>query len=435
MPQPDATTATPGARVRQSWLMRRIRDWRSPATVWLGHWALHAATFIVMLPLMIAGDTIGDLPLYREWASQAISGGSMMGIDEPWVYPLLAWLPIGGAHIVGPVAYLAVWILMTTALNTWALRTLLRSGTRGAVLAGWAWLAAVLALSPVGMLRLEGITAPLVVVALAHLVHRPFFAGVLLAVATWIKVWPAAVIGAAVVLLRSRLTIVVAGASVTAGVALLAVMLGGLDQLTSFLSQQTSRNLQLEAPIATPWVWMAMLDIDDAYVYQNHDIATREVVGPLDGSAMLLSTPLMALTAIVALVVAHRAVRLGHDRFEMLLLASLTIATGLFAWNKVGSPQYMLWLLPIAVVGVAVGGAWWQRMMVALVATGLVTTFIFPIAYMPLVDLQPWAVMLLTVRNVLLIAILAACLARMVSLAGVQVLGEQRPTTRELVRV
>lgn len=399
-------------------LMSRVRRWREPRILWLGFVALHTMAVGVLLPQMIAGDTLGDLPLYREWAMDAFEGRGIVGVDEPWVYPILAWLPMGAANIVGAPAYLALWIAMIIALNALALRALLRTGLPGAAVAGWVWLGTVLVLSPVSFLRLEGVTAPIAIIALCWIGERPRVAGALLALATWIKVWPAAIIAAALITLRTRAAIVRSGILVSAGAALFAVLLGGAGELTSFLQMQTDRALQLEAPIATPWVWLAMLGVDGASVYQNEAIATREVVGPLDGGALLLSTPLMIAVSAAALVLAGVAVwARAASRNDVMLTAALTIASAMFVCNKVGSPQYMLWMLPIVAVGVLHGAAWWRRMAALTLALGLATTLVFPITYMALVDLDPWAVMLLSVRNVGLVVLLGMCLARLMRLS------------------
>jgi hypothetical protein len=424
-PSGSAQALVERVRDRASRLARGVATlaprWRETRSVWLAFALMQALTIAVLGGHMLAGDTLGDLPLYREWAMDAFEGRGIVGIDEAWVYPLLAWLPIGLANVASAPAYLTVWLAMVVALDALALRSLLAAGSTRAIVAGWAWLGMLLALGPVALLRLEGVTAPLVVVAVLLLARRPWVAGALLAVATWIKVWPAAIVGAALVALHERSRILQAGLVVTAGVLVAAVALGNAGHLASFATMQGGRNLQLEAPLATPWVWMAMLDVRDAAVFQNVALATREVVGPLDGLAQEASTPLMLLATIGALVLAQVAVRRGADRHETLLTAALVVTTAMFACNRVGSPQYMLWILPVAIVALATvdGGAqrWWRRMTAVLLATALLTTLIFPIAYVALIDLQAWAVVLLTVRNALLLVVLVAAARRMGVLA------------------
>ncbi|GAA2170921.1 hypothetical protein GCM10009846_02970 [Agrococcus versicolor] len=400
---------------------RHAPRWREPRTVWLGFALLQVVTLASFAVPMLTGDALGDLPLYREWAVDAAEGRGIVGIDAPWVYPLLAWLPIALASVASAPAFLTVWLAMLGVLDALALRAILACGTTRASIAGWAWLCMLLTLGPVALLRLEGVTAPLVVIAVTMLARRPWAAGALLAVATWMKVWPVALVGSALVVLRERGRILQAGVVVTAGVVAAAVVLGDVGHLASFATMQGDRDLQLEAPLATPWVWMAMLHVPGASVSFDMALETREVAGPLDGLAQQASTPLMLLATIGALVLAQVAVRRGADRHETLLTAGLVVTIAMFACNRVGSPQYMLWILPVAIVAIATvhAGAqrWWRRMTAVLLATGLVTTIVFPISYLALIDLHAWAVVLLTLRNLLLVVVLVAAVRRMIVVA------------------
>ncbi|MBO1769952.1 glycosyltransferase 87 family protein [Agrococcus sp. TF02-05] len=385
---------------------------------------LHGASLLALLPAIIAGGTVGDLPLYREWAMAAFEGDDIVGLDADWVYPLLAWLPIGAANLLGAPLYQLLWFLMTAALNWWAVWVLSDGGrSRRGMLAAHAFMLGFLLLSPVALLRLEGITGPLVIVGLVWLSRRPLVAGALLAVATWIKVWPAMVIAAVVAVHRERWLVVLAGFGVTAATAAISATFGGIPHLLSFLTMQTDRALQLEAPIATPWVWAAALDVFGSRVYQNRALATREVVGPLDGGAILLSTPLLVAAVAGIAVLLLWARRRGADSRELLLVGAFALVAASIVFNKVGSPQYLLWLLPIAAVAMARPTVWWRRMTALLLVTSLLTTLIFPIFYMPLVRLEWFAVLLLSARNLLLVALLLAAIAKLVQLGRAGGLG------------
>src|SRR5690606_23732598 len=99
------------------------------------------------------------------------------------------------------------------------------SGRREA--AAWWWLGFLALLGPIALARIDSITVPLAVVALLVVAKHPFVAGVLLALATWMKVWPAALIGALLVASGSRRTILVAGAVTSAAIAVVVIALGG----------------------------------------------------------------------------------------------------------------------------------------------------------------------------------------------------------------
>ena len=83
-----------------------------------------------------------------------------------------------------------------------------------------------------------------------------------------------------------------------------------------------------------------------------------------------------------------------------MLIASLDMV------NKVGSPQYLLWLTPIVVVGVIHVWNEWRAPAYLVFVISVLTTLIFPVFYLPLVAGEPGAVLLLTARNLLLVVLL-----------------------------
>ncbi len=377
-----------------------------PRALVLGFLGLHAVFLFALLPTILTGQVLGDLPLYRTWAELGLEHGVWQGIDTVWVYPIGAMLPIAFAGIAGPLLYQLLWFLMTSALNAVALGALTDWGRhRSGYKSAWYWLFASLLLSPVGLLRLEGITAPLVIVGLVLLARRPVVATVLLALATWIKVWPAAVFLAVVTVSSRRRTVVLTGAAVSAGVAASVWLLGGVRFLTGFVTQQSDRALQLEAPITTPWVWLATLGHHGTVIYENYAIATREVSGPGTNLVASLMTPVMFGAVAAIFVLTLRAQRRHGDAAQLLLLGSLAVVGAFIVFNKVGSPQYMLWLVPVVAVGVGRSWAAWRVPAVLLLAISILTTLIFPIFYLPLIEGDLPALLLLTARNGLLTAL------------------------------
>jgi len=377
-----------------------------PRTLIAGFVGLHIVFLFALLHTILTGRVLGDLPLYRTWAELGFNNGIWQGIDTLWVYPIGAMLPIAFAGLAGPLLYQLLWFLMTTALNAIAVGALTDWGRRrSGFKSAWYWLFASFVLSPVGLLRLEGITAPLVLVGLVLLARRPVVAAVVLALATWIKVWPAAVVVAVVAVSPRRRTMILTGAVVSGGVAITVWLLGGLQFLTGFVTEQSDRALQLEAPITTPWVWLAALGHHDTFIYENFSIATREVSGPGTHLVASLMTPVMfgAIAAILLLLLGaqHRQA----DAAQLLLLGSLALVGAFVVFNKVGSPQYMLWLVPVVVVGVGHSWAAWRVPAVLMLAISGLTTLIFPIFYMPLIDGNLFSLLLLTARNGLVVVL------------------------------
>lgn len=445
-------------RLADGW--RRVR--RHPRSIWWAFWALHGAVALALTPLMLAGGTSGDLPLYRRWATAALHGGAWPVLDTPWVYPAGALVPVVLPNVLGEQFYQAVWLVLLTTLNGVSLWLLTDRGRRTVdATAAWWWLLVLFLLSPVAFLRLEGFSAPLVVAGLLLLARNPRAAGVLLAIATWIKVWPAAVIGAVAVASRRRTTVLWAGVAVTAVVGLLVTVGGGATRLDSFVTMQADRRLQLEAPLATPWVWMAMLRVPGASVYQNVALATREVMGPGDFWATTGSTSLMfaVMAGLVVLLAVARSgrpstwswtqrlrgrgpatggvdtaaargaggagrdaragrVRAGAapavDELDLVLRGALALTTAFVVFNKVGSPQYMLWIAPVIAVGLALRPEAHRTPAVLMAWAAGLTTIVFPLLYRQLIDLAPYAVGVLAARNLLVVLLFAWSVVRVV---------------------
>ncbi len=405
-------------------VQRRIVGWigvlkafgRTRAGLLTGFGVIHAAYLGYLLPTIIAGDAQGDLPLYRQWAEAAMHGRAPL-IHEDWVYPAGALGPIVLADVLGPYLYQLLWILITAAGNFVALWVLTKGfRNRAGFTASWYWLLIEVVLAPVAMLRLEGVAAPLVIAALVLIARRPVIAGALLAAAAWIKVWPAAVVVAAFTGGAKRWWIALGGAVTTLVVVGAVWLAGGGKHILSFVTMQNDRTLQLEAPVATPWVWAAIAHVHGAEIYQNYELATREVTGPGSryvAAAMGAAMAIAFVLVLVAIVTGRRQIsRAGFGaaatrraEVRLIVLGAFTLVAALIVFNKVGSPQYMLWIAPVIAAGLLVDPIRWARPAWGMAAIGLLTSIIFPLVYMPLVTGNPVAASVLTARNLAVVAI------------------------------
>ena len=381
----------------------------------IGFAAVHGVYFLGLLPTILAGQTQGDLPLYRLWAEQARLGYWPV-IDMPWVYPAGALAPIMAAIGAGPYNYQLGWFVLMIAANLLAMLALTGGLKRkSGYPAAWYWLAVQILLAPVSMLRLEGFAAPLAIAGLAVLLRRPAVAGALIAAATWIKVWPAAIAAAAVTVARTRLRIILGGAAVSVVIALTVLAYGGASNLFSFATIPGERALQREAPVATPWVWATVLGLPGAEIRQNYVLATREVAGPGAHLAGEIVGWLMPVAFAVIAVLLWRARRFASRQGtltpvverNLILSGSFALTAALIVFNKVGSPQYMLWLAPIVAVGLAVNRRAWMRTAAWMAAVCFTTTLVFPILYLPLIDGHAFAAFVLLARNVMVVGLFA----------------------------
>ena len=370
--------------------------------------AVHLLYFALLLPRIIAGETYGDVILYRHWAFHGFSTGIWLGIDDAWVYPAAAILPMIISGLLGQQLYMLGWFLLCAVLNLTAVLALLNRGaTRYGWQAAYLWISLTAILGPVAFSRVDGVTGPLVVVGLLLAAAYPVFASSVLSLATWIKVWPAAAVLALLVTARARVRVVLAGLLVSGVIVGTAASRGGVGNVLAFLSTQGERGMQLEAPLATPGLWQAILS-DATTVEFNAEIHTMEIRGSLaEPMAALMDTLLCLAVASIALLMVA-ALRNGADRAELLATGTLALVGALIVFNKVGSPQFMLWLVAVISVGVALNGRRWIVPSALMVLIAVLTTLVYPIFYTQLHEaLDPGVALVLSARNLLVVVVFA----------------------------
>ncbi|MFW0775434.1 glycosyltransferase 87 family protein [Paenarthrobacter nitroguajacolicus] len=394
----------------------------SPRGLLWGFVVIHLVFLVFGAILSLRGEAFSDTFIYREWALAGFDEANLTGGPSPWVYPILALIPMGLAAVAGPGPFFFLWVLLTTLLNGWAVLKLTDRGRRQeAIPAAWWWLVFVFLMGWLGFARVDGLTAPIVLVALVYGVTRPFVASVLLSVATWVKVWPAAVMLALFAVVRKRLHVVAAGIATTAVVIGLAAAVGAVPKLLNFLTQQGDRGMQLEATFTTPWLWLSVLGVGDSRMYMNTDINSMQVDGPGTAFMSVLMQPLLLLAAAAVAGLTFWALHQGKlnggvDRTELLLSGALTLVTAFIVFNKVGSPQFMVWLAPAVAVGLAHNWKEWRVPATMLIVIAVATYFIYPLFYDALSHNNPWMALVLTIRNVLLVVLFFWSARRLYSL-------------------
>lgn len=390
------------------------------AALWVAFVLVHA--LILWLGFAYPNEPMGDVyRVYEPWSLQALEGRAIVGITEPWVYPQLALVPMVLAHAFAPIAgYIVGWGLLVTALDAVAFAVLVGRGVSvGRRTAAWCWLGFIALLGPVGLYRLEAVTVALSIVGCLWLVGRPWAGSMLLAVATWMKVWPAALLLAAVIAVRSvrRGGEIVAGALVVSALTLIAVVLaGGAEDALGFVGEQTTRGLQVESPAAMPYLWGAVIGAPGFEVAYSGELLTFQVAGPAVDIVVAVMTPaLIVAIAGVAVIGAVKAAR-GVSFAALFPSLSLALVAGFIALNKVGSPQYLAWLVPSIVIGIVLRRRVWAGpAALALVAAAL-TQLVYPLLYAGILSPEPVAVTVLTLRNLVVWALFVWMVVRVARL-------------------
>jgi len=383
----------------------------SQFTVWVLFVLVHM--WLGTLNLIGPGLPMGDVTItYKFWVDQAVLSDYWVGIDGVWVYPIAAIVPMLIPYLAGPELYGGAWLSMVFVLNAIAFGMLTGWGfARERLAIAWWWVGFLVLLGPIALGRIDSVTVPLAIIGVLLVAKRPGAATVILVVATWIKVWPAAILAAIVVAVRARLTVIATALAVSAAIIIVAATYGAGANVFSFITEQTGRALQVEAPVSTIWLWLAKAGVPDTFVYYDHDILTYGITGAGTDVASQVMTPIMAVVALAVVALGILAVRRGVPEAHVLPPLALALVTTLIAFNKVGSPQFVSWLAVPIILGLATstggrGFSFRVPAVLVLVIAGL-TQVLYPVLYSSFLGLDTFLVLVITVRNLLYFVLLA----------------------------
>jgi hypothetical protein len=393
---------------------------RSPVALWAAFLVVHA--WLGWQGFIGESVPYGDVTfVYWLWGHEAAAGGSIVGIDTQWVYPILALIPM----LIGAVGALATqetypyaWIAIVVVVNavtfsfligTWSrLRLQVRRGALShnqrlgvRTTAAWWWLAFLLLLGPIAVARIDSIATPLAVMGLIFAISRPAVASALLTAAAWIKVWPAAIVATMWIAGVKRTVVVIAAVVTSAVIAGIALILGAGGNVLSFLGQQTGRGLQIESPASTFFVWLSAAGVPGFSVYYERSLLTFQVQGAGATFVAQMSTVVLVLIAIIVLMLGVDARRHGAVSLRVLAPLSLAMTVALIAFNKVGSPQYIGWIAVPIVFGLVIDRERFRVPAIMALVIAVLTQVFYPYLYLELLNLNPWLVAVLSVRNIL----------------------------------
>lgn len=392
-------------------LVGRDAPWARARQPTLIGWVVTRAVMLLLL-FSLERTIINDVLYYGAGIAQISPGSPAAAVLREYPTPVMAllWLP----HLLSLgnlTVYVGLFIAMILALDgwfTWLLRC--RAGAHpGTAVA--LWLVAGPVLGPIALTRLDLVTGIAAGAAILVLVSRPRTAGALVAVGAAVKLWPAILIPVLAGPPRTRLR-ALTGAVVTGVVVLVgSLAVAGWGRLLSPLNYQADRGLQIESVAALPLmlIWSVA---HNPWQITFSKFITSEISGPGSYSISLLTTLAGAAAAVFVVLLWVRAWRrrpgLSPAQVGWLMLAVTTL---FILTNKVFSPQYLLWLSPVAVATVACSPATdlaVRRWTVLLVVDGLVTQVIYPNSYVMVITpawYNPFGVAMLLVRDVLLVGL------------------------------
>ena len=383
-------------------------------------WIISRAVMIMLFWFFEFG-TMNDVNYYFTNLNTASTLGVGYALPE-YPLPVAALLALPYVLSFGNiVAYRVGFVVMMLLVDALFTRQLYVHQGRRNTAPVTLWLAAAPLLGPLMITRFDLIPGVLVAASLLWLQSKPHRSGAAIALGTGIKLWPILVLPAIAAPLHSRLRVII-GSLVTAAVLITASLaIGGWDRFISPLRYQTDRGLQIEAPIS--WPLMAAWAIHKApwIVFFSEKSHSVEVSGPGASFLLALATLLTLLALITIAAFSLRAWRAQNSitPSAIALIAFTSVGT-IILTNKVFSPQYIQWLVPIAVAALALtpgdismreadddpaiehDDLALRRAVTSLLIVGLLTHMIYPRLYNWVSQSQPTnplGVVLLLIRD------------------------------------
>jgi Glycosyltransferase family 87 len=376
-------------------------------------WAPAAVLVALWCVATVVGPTsdtgITDLGLYRDYGERIAAG------DVPYreffvEYPPLALVPMWLAALVsgGPDGYELAFgaLMLAAALAVLVLCT--RLGRERGHVAAWVVALAPLAAGASVRTHFDFVPVALALGALLALTRsRPALAFALLGAGAMAKVFPAVLVPIGLAWLAGRADWRGAGRAAAAFVLMVAAVslpFAGTGYVDAFRFH-VDRPLQLESTGASILLVAGGGTVTGVETPVANDFRSNAVEGSAADAVAAAGLVLFAASLAFA---AWRAWARADERG--LLLASAAALLAFLAFGKVFSPQFALWLVPVAALAAA-GREW----LLAGCAAGAIvlTQAEFPSRYFDLVARDPGVIALVAVRNGLVLAALSVCLARL----------------------
>lgn len=368
-----------------------------------------------------SGDPFGDVRyIYDAWISNMRLGSYLLGLTDPWVYPYPAQIPLWLADFASPNDYLSGWYLVVVNTNMLLIAYLLGWGKKmDRAKAVWFFIGCVFLIGPVAIARLEVFSVALTLMAAVSFYEIKESRSIqLFNLATWIKVSPFASLVTVFIVTDKKKKFVINIAIATAVIVGIGLIFGRAENLFSFVGMQSGRGIQVESSIAVIWLIALLIGIPGIKTYYDNEIVTFQISGFGVTEVASVMTIIQFLALGITIWLGFRAKVNGADRNTLFAWLMLTATLDLLVFNKVGSPQYQLWVVGAAFFGVLAAIPKWKMVSVITLVTSALSWLIFPVFYGSLLDGAPLGVGLLILRNLGIIAILVYANMQLIKLGN-----------------
>lgn len=296
-----------------------------------------------LFPYPMREFLFSDIQLYDWWAGNILDGHFPVN-DEMWQYPPLAALIFAAGYAIAPNSYgfvtleliadFGVLLMLISAARTSSAKSGAPTNHTPALI----WVMSPLIMGPVMLGRFDMFPTAIAVAALL-LSNSARDTGILAAIGTLLKVWPALLLAGTK---RAQLvpTLMWYTISLVIGGSLLKSL---WSESFGFLTEQKARGLQIESVGALPFmIWNAT----------SHSVTSEFRYGAIEVVAQNTGLVSLAITATALFLLGTIAWwRLSGSLEDMKPAdVALTVVLIAIATSRVLSPQYMVWVLGLIAV-------------------------------------------------------------------------------------
>lgn len=315
-----------------------------------------------------------DIVRYQDWAS-FMAHTHHLPTGSAWQYPVgAAWLFLL-AHLENS-HYGGFFCLMMFAcdLGVTALLTIMAK-RQGQYRGVWLWLALVLVLGPLAIMRFDLLPTLLIVAALTALWfdRRVGWFGTLLGAGAMVKVWP--VLGLLAATSRRELLKALGWLVATA------LVITGLSSIyfgntLGFISNQSTRGMEVEAIAATPaWVHMGLTGRPIDFWVGSGAVELKSATATSVASDLRILMLVLGLALLVWWAMQTR--RRQTLSPAVAVDAVFVVVLGYIVISPVLSPQYLIWLMGVSAFALCTGKTAMTRPIMAFAASVVVTRLVY----------------------------------------------------------
>lgn len=374
-----------------------------------------AGAWLADHPQTYREDVTGDVATYELKARAIVEGGWAPYSNVPVEYPPGS-LPfiIGPATVLDDISFRVKFIVLMLAADILGFIGLIRLAKRwGSTLGCWLWVALVPLLGPIVYLRLDLVPAMATIWLLERAAaSNAIQTGAWLSFGVIAKLYPIFFFLPAVRETRHRRLLVIGAAAMF--VPLLALGTNLDDVYRTVFGYHATRSIQVESTWATPFL-VAMRRGYDAVIRLN--FGAFHIEGGLAPTVKTLASIVSLIAVALMTVLALRRIPRGNAR--TLAAACFAILVVSISTGLVFSPQFLIWVFALAGVTLADPDSPMKLACALLIPVTALTQWVYPFLYDPVLEVQSLGVAVLSLRNLLMVALAAIAVAQLARLSRV----------------